>query len=277
MLDEITKDSRFQVINELDFCPELNELKKNDKDIPGWYIQQIIKLSAAKVFSTSFYLTLDSDILCRKPFDINSLMPEGKALLNIETLGVYLSIYKLRVVFNEWLIKRNRLIRSARLLGYRRKWCYRNQYYGETPVLMHTNSVIDLLSFLSKRHNSWFHCLTENLGWTEYTLLFQFLEMNDSLNLIYQKGDHNTLLDLESSVWKSSDKYNHNRDNSAKSILSNKNESVGTFIAIQSYLTTDKWLPSEYSDLSDFYSDLEEHLLNPNGTMTHPERPRVSR
>ena len=142
---------------------------------------------------------------------------------------------------------------------------------------MHTNSVIDLLSFLTKRHNSWFHCLTENLGWTEYTLLFQFLEMNDSLNLIYQKGDHNTLLDLESSVWKSSDKYNHNRDNSAKSILSNKNESVGTFVAIQSYLTTDKWLPSEYSDLSDFYSDLEEHLLNPNGTMTHPERPRVSR
>jgi len=262
MLRRTTTDSRFQVMKELDLCPELNEQRKKGKDISGWYIQQIIKLAVANTFSTSFYLTLDNDILCRNPFSINSLIPRGKALLNVETLGVYLRAYKTRIALNEWQIKRHRLICSAGLLGYKRKWRYRHQSYGETPVLMHTNSVMDLTSFLSQRHDNWVHYLTENSGWTEDTLFFQFLEMNGSLNKFYQKGDHNTVLDLDSSVWRNSDEYNQKRDYSPRFILSCKNERAGTFVAIQSYLTTDKWLPSEYNDLDDFYSDLEEYLLD---------------
>lgn len=262
MLRRATMDSRFQVMNEFDICPELEERKKNGKSIPGWYVQQIVKLAAANTFSTRFYLTLDSDILCRKPFSVNSLIPGEKALLNVETLGVYLRAYKIKVALDEWRIKRHRLFCSARLLGYRRKWRYRHRSYGETPVLMHTESVRDLMSFLSKRHASWIHCLTEKRGWTEYTLLFQFMELNGCLNKHYQKSNHNTVLDLDSSVWKNSDQYKHKRDFSPEFILSRRNEKAGAFVAIQSYLAADKWLPSTYANVTSFYADLERHLFD---------------
>lgn len=265
MLRKVTTDTRFQVVNEHAICPELAEARKSGVVIAGWYIQQIIKLAVAKAIKTSFYLTLDSDIVCRKPFSISSLIPEGRALVNIENPRVFLNIYKESFAQNEWQIKRFWLNNSARLLGYRRKERYHYQSYGETPVLMHTQSVLDLMAHLSQRHVCWVQCLTSNLGWTEYTLFFQFLEMGDKLEGLYRRVDHNTVLDLEASVWKNSDQYKLSRDYSPKSILACRNERAGAFIAIQSYLATERWLPPEYTELSDFYADLAEQLFNQNG------------
>lgn len=261
MLHKATTDPRFQVVSELAICPELAVAKERGRAIPGWYVQQILKLAAARTIESDFYLTLDSDIVCRKPFSVGSLFPDGKALCNVETPKIYQALYKEEAAGEEWRIKRNRLLSSAGLLGYRRKELYRFQSYGETPVLMHVSSVRDLLQFLSRRHGSWFRCLAANRGWTEYSLYFQFLEMQGGLEGLYLKADHNGVLDLEGSVWKNNDQYQGLRDNSPKSILTGRDESAGPFVAIQSYLATKQWLPSEYQDLGGFYADLNAHLL----------------
>lgn len=262
ILRPLTTDSRFQLIDELALCPELGEQRTREQAIPGWYIQQLLKLAAADAVTTPFYLTLDSDIVCRKPFSIASLIPAGQALLNIETPRVYRSLYKEKTAQYECEVKRRQLRHAATLLGYRRRERYHYQSYGETPVLLHTASTLDLRTFLTERYGNWFHGLAANPGWSEYSLFFQFLEMTGTLEKLYRRGDHNTVLDLESSIWKINARYKESRDNSPESLLAGKNRQAGPFVAIQSYLDSNQWLPPGYPDLPSFYAALEGRLFD---------------
>ncbi len=257
-----TADSRFEVMPEEHICPELEELRSSGHAVPGWYVQQILKLAAARELSVPFYLTLDSDIVCRRSFAADDLVHANQALLNLETPLVYLRSYRLRPALNELYYKYRRLFCSARLLGYLRNPRYWHRSYGETPVLMHTESVERLLAHLSRRHGDWVRCLATNSGWTEYTLLFQYLEHEGDLERFYRVCDHNAVLDLDSSVWKSSSTYRRSRDFSATR-LADQTRNAGPFIAIQSYLPTHEWLPQRYGRLEDFYSELEAELFGP--------------
>ena len=50
----------------------------------GWRKQQIIKLAAATIVSQPFYLTLDADVICLRPFNYNDLVVDGRALIQYE-------------------------------------------------------------------------------------------------------------------------------------------------------------------------------------------------
>jgi len=261
MLKQITDDPRFEVVDELELLPRLTLLREQGHKIPGWYIQQLIKLSAANVLDSRFYLTLDSDIFCQSAFSVDNLIPAGKALLNIETPRSSLSLYRTEFSAREWKHKCVRFYGSAKLLGYRRKLSAWFHSYGETPVLMHTESVRNLLSFISERHGDWFECLTSQLNWTEYTLLFTYLEMTGGLEDFYQLADHNAVLNLEASAWRVSSEYRRARDYSP-GVFPRTVDKGGPFVALQSYLPRNGWLPSEYPDINTYYRDLETVLLN---------------
>lgn len=47
----------------------------------GWYRQQVIKLAAANLSTTEFFLTLDSDVVLAKPLRSEDIVRDGKALL----------------------------------------------------------------------------------------------------------------------------------------------------------------------------------------------------
>jgi hypothetical protein len=47
----------------------------------GWYRQQIVKLCAANLSKTEFFLTFDSDVILTKPIYVADIVRDGKALL----------------------------------------------------------------------------------------------------------------------------------------------------------------------------------------------------
>lgn len=47
----------------------------------GWYRQQIIKLCAANLSNTEFFITFDSDVILTKPIRVADIVRDGKALL----------------------------------------------------------------------------------------------------------------------------------------------------------------------------------------------------
>lgn len=257
LLRNITDDNRFEIINENEICPQLSE---NNYPIAGWYIQQILKLAAAKYMKTNFYLTLDSDIICKKHFNYSTLMLSGKAFMNIETPLDYDDLYLKSFSTREQKIKNSRLIRSSTLLNYKRKSLYKFQSYGETPAFLHTQSVLGLLNELSSLHQDWFTVLSRFKGWSEYSLYFQYLEKHNLINKLYINTGRSTVLDLDSSVWYPSATYRKKVSFTPDYILKQEN-SHGYFVAIQSYLDPQDWLPENVTDMGTFYKMLEETLL----------------
>src|SRR5437588_11956048 len=64
------------VVREDDIVPQLRAY-----DVGGWMRQQVIKLSAASLVHTDFYLTLDADVVLCKPLAFDHLVIEGKGLI----------------------------------------------------------------------------------------------------------------------------------------------------------------------------------------------------
>lgn len=69
-----------EVISEEELVPEL----ASHRHVRGWRKQQMIKLAAARVIGEKFYLTLDADVICLRPFDEDDLVIDGRALLQYE-------------------------------------------------------------------------------------------------------------------------------------------------------------------------------------------------
>ena len=66
------------MINEEDLLPALRDFPK----CGGWYRQQLIKLAAANLVNTEFFLTLDADVILCKPLRLENLVRSGRALLH---------------------------------------------------------------------------------------------------------------------------------------------------------------------------------------------------
>ena len=167
--------------------------------------------------------------------------------------------YRWKIAKDEIYIKYGRLGASARLRGYRRRARYLHRSYGETPVLMHTESVIALLDYLTWRHGDWLQCLVSNDGWTEYTLYFQFVEHRGDLERLYATAHPNAVLDVDSSVWHGRRCYRRAPDFSPRK-LAKANKGAGPFIAVQSYVPLEDWIAPRHASLDAFYDELEREL-----------------
>ncbi len=258
----ILRDCRHRILSDWKTFPEIAQ-SVNAAHVNGWVTQQLIKLAVAKYVTSEYYVTLDSDILCVKPFSYASLVPGGKALANVETVANYQRLYTDEFWPREWSIKSGRYQKSAEILGYYRPHTI-SWFYGETPCVLHTKSAISLTEELDKRRQqSWTRLLTSNSGWTEYSLYFQFLEMTGHLESVHALTGCNGILDLEKSVWQDSKHYRHPRRYDANHFLEDRLDAAsGSFVAIQSWLPVSAWLPPRCKTLSDFYKEVEGWLLN---------------
>lgn len=261
LVETITKDKRYNIIPELDICAEISEMKNNKTGkIDGWHAQQLIKLSIAEKISTAFYVTLDSDIFCFRPFSAKDLFTRNKALLNIEKKRDYKRIYTKTIAKGEYHAKKNRYRNSSEMIDYMRPTMKRHYFHGETPVIMHTKSVLDLAHYIEKKFEKpWKSILAQSRSWTEYSLYFQFLEKQGILNKIYRKKSCNTILNLEQSVWHATDCYRQTRLYDKYHFLYELHQ--GFFLAVQSWLPISAWLPDQYRSVEDFYTELEAWIL----------------
>src|SRR6266480_3372848 len=201
-LRSVTTDSRYRIISEDDICPDFRlAISRETGEVNGWLAQQLIKLSVATRITSRHYVTLDSDILCVKPFAFETLINNGAALTNIESSSDYQRIYHEDSARREAAIKVRRYGTSAEILGYVRPRTLLFRFYGETPVVLQTASVLAMTEHLNKRFFCpWSRALATRSGWTEYSLYFQFLEMTGQLESVCVLAGCNAVLDLEKSV-----------------------------------------------------------------------------
>jgi hypothetical protein len=176
---------RYQLVAEPDLAPELgyhraaaalrSRLRIVGPPIHGWYVQQLLKLAAADVVDTPFYLTLDADVLCVRPTTFDDLVRDGRALVQTTPPN-----------HPEWNDD------AERVLGLPRS----GRQYAVTPALLNRFAVAELAAHLTRRVDprlrrlaarvpqptaravlaSWRSFLLRQLPWTEYALYHTFLE-----------------------------------------------------------------------------------------------------
>lgn len=203
--------THFVVVAESELVPELafyrhlprRYIKERTK---GWCVQQIVKLAIAQHVKSSFYLTLDADIICVKTVSYNQLIRDGRALVRVCRSSVH----------DDWYRD------SALVLGFPRPT---ELTHGVTPALLSRDIVIALQSFLRERISlscraaewmfthagcpkpaalcgSWRSFLIRNYPWTEYSLYHGFAA-HQSLIGQYHELREDVL--YGSSVWSTQD------------------------------------------------------------------------
>jgi len=138
----------------------------------GWYLQQIIKIAAAKIVGSPFYILLDSDVIVTRKVTAADLLVDGKAVCSREKSEAH----------NDWYEA------TSREFGFPDSgW-----RYGVTPFLFSTEAAGGLIGFLEQQrkgdrrdfpagilaqlNDSWRSYLMRKRMWTEVSLYFQFLE-----------------------------------------------------------------------------------------------------
>lgn len=142
--------------------------------VNGWQVQQLVKLAAASLVRTSFYLTLDADVLCLRPVRWEDLVRGGRAIHVRYARNHSATWYR-------W---------AERLLGMRRS----GMTHGVTPAVLNVEAVRALQRHLEGRiepplrslsarllrpeigDGSWRSFLLRNAPFAEYALYGTFLE-----------------------------------------------------------------------------------------------------
>jgi hypothetical protein len=266
ILKKITDDNRYKVMAESDYFNLVGIESSKLIEMPGWYIQQIIKLYFSYLCNTDFYLTMDSDILTFKKIDINKFFPKkNKALIGIESADDYFKIYTEKFAHIELKIKSSRYYIVEKLLKYSRPAYLKKRFYSETPVIMNKNQLINLFQHLRDIHQDDFpNILFKTKGWTEYGLYFLYLEMNNLVEKYHILGDLNSVLALEASVWQATNNYKNTRFYNNEHFEQMNLKNYGPFIAIQSWINIPDWLPKNYQNICIFYEYINNIIFKKN-------------
>ena len=111
-------------------------------------------------------------------------------------------------------------------------------FYGETPVVLSTRLVGDLLSHLEARYNQpWCQWLIDNTPWTEYSLYFTFAEGTRRFDSYHIRGGLDSVLRLSDSLWYPPEDYRVNR--SLANWIWTAPDETGIAVVAQSYLGHD--------------------------------------
>jgi hypothetical protein len=255
--------SGITVANESEFFTACGRNSSELTSMSGWQKQQVIKLEFSKICETAFYLTMDSDIVQFREAGLLDLFPNGeRALAGVETAGDYDRLYRAQFSVREREVKTRYYEASQRLLGYERPADRAGMFFSETPVVLHRSCVTEMLDHLESRHGKGIvEILGEQSDWTEYSLYFLFLEMTGWLDRFYVCGGANDVLCLEKSVWQPTGCYRSPRFYDRFHFVSSPLVREGPFLAIQSWIKTEEWLPVKFRGLDHFYQQLWIWLL----------------
>jgi hypothetical protein len=201
------KDNHYKIIPETAVVPEF----KLFKNYPGWNKQQLIKLAAAEIVETDFYLTLDADIICVRPTSFSDLVKDGRAYCFKHGLERSAEMFKqwyrdaervLKINHAEYhhdvtpaVLSREGMLRLHKHLAR----ISRNSRTGFNKRDLLRRGVTVLAKFIPKMSFAdWRLYLLRSGQWTEYSLYYAFLEAFD----LFEK--YHFLLDSRisgNSVW----------------------------------------------------------------------------
>lgn len=197
-----------QVVPESAWVPEM----KAFFHLPGWYRQQLVKLAAAEFVSTSYYLTLDADVVCTRPTTAAQLLPGGKAACFViphdyhprwyEGAEAALDLRAPRrgVVHNVTPVVWSReavLGLLAHLDGVARRTAYSRGWRGLQQRLFFTLHRLGP----HRRNRPWRAWLAASRPWAEYAMYFTLLEATGTFDRYHFASDY-CIYDIERSVWK---------------------------------------------------------------------------
>jgi len=190
---------RYRVVPESKVVPELSlhrtlgyrifRRMTRRQGLAGWYVQQLIKLAAADLVETEFYLTLDADVICTRPVRYGDLVKDGRAIGERYDHPPRSENYD----------------RAARILRLPRStWAHpvTPSILNRTVVRMMQQHLAGLISKPLRRFpgaGTWRGHLLLNLPWTEYTLYATFVSGRGLYGRFHFKDDYYSL--FGNSVW----------------------------------------------------------------------------
>ncbi len=147
---------RMRVVSEDVVCPSL-------RGRLGWHKQQILKLGAARIVPTPWYLTLDADVMLRRPVAADELVRNDGAVFHSERAAYHW----------EWWMASRTILQSPVELDPE------TRMMGVTPEFLHRDTALELLAEIGRRNGASdterFLLEKKHLGWTEYTLYWLFV------------------------------------------------------------------------------------------------------
>ncbi len=202
-----------EIVPEQRWVPEM----KSFAHLPGWYRQQLVKLAAAEYVSTSYYLTLDADVVCTRRATTAQLLPGGRAACFVIP----------RDDHPDWYdgAEATLALRAPR----------RGVLHNVTPVVWATEAVRDLLTHLDgvaerrsyasgvrglqqrlfftlhrlgphRQQRPWRGWLAASAPWAEYAMYFTWLEATGRFERYHFLSDY-CIYDIERSIWWKSDDF----------------------------------------------------------------------
>jgi hypothetical protein len=225
-----------RLLSELDLCPELHDDPDTTDTWPttnkGWHRQQLLKLACYEQVRSPFYMTLDSDVLFITSFKPSDLFLEGKVVVNTQTRQDYDRIWHPRIAEEQVTCRLQRNADAFRILGMHRP---SDRFYGETPVVLSTKIVKELVCHLETRAElGWRRYLLDHLPWTEYNLYFTFAEATRLFDVYHAPGGFDAVLGMSNSLWLPAECYIDGRNLQSWRIT--RKSSYAVVAVIQSYL-----------------------------------------
>lgn len=191
-------------INEDQLVPEF----RKHPTVGGWTRQQVIKLAAHRVMDTPYYMTFDCDVLCTRRLSLETLLPDGRALIQLGS----------RDIRPTWWSSSAKMLRLDPKMN--------EPGMQVTPAILSTE-ICDLLlrelDVLGGPANGLEYLMKpldrfalqrlqpgykKKFRWTEYTLYHLFAESRDLVSKFHTvcgTGEHPQLLISDHSVWMAED------------------------------------------------------------------------
>lgn len=169
-----------RVIDERDVVPHVSD------SASGWTKQQVIKLAAAEVVHTPWFVTLDADVVAARPITRDFLLPGGRAIWQQEDASVHMDWWQssARVLHSDWVAQPGQAA------------------FGVTPAILHTATVRALIRRLELEYPSqhWTATLMQTQGWTEYTLYWTHAMDTGAADRYYVANDDRPHT-VDHSIW----------------------------------------------------------------------------
>ena len=166
-----------------ELCPDLRDMPGN-----GWFRQQILKLAAARLSGSAYYLVLDADVMLKRACSLRDWFPNGRPFLQRGDVQSH---------WDWWMA-------SRRVLASRVELSERSRVMGVTPQFLHRETCLELHEAIASRNGatSWERFLmgSTDIPWTEYTLYWLYVMERGTARELYE--DPGFGRPLSEGIWK---------------------------------------------------------------------------
>jgi len=223
-IEYIQKDTQLYPILQFKFIEEESIIDSNLSNEKGWIKQQIIKLCIANIIETEYYLVVDSDMYLNQPLRYQDLFYDNKIKYTSEPYQTKNDKY--HSTNSNWWAS------SCKVLNYPIENLYNDEkLMGVTPQVLITQTVKNLIEYLIAVYKTNWKKIICDMTFTEYTLYWIYLLMNNQTELYTTNGFQLWRHDLDRNI------LYYQTEDEIKTIVKNSITDKNTYFSvIQSYL-----------------------------------------